>query len=237
MQVGSRAIAVRPDRPWAKLNEDANGIVYAATGWVPGAYLQALTAAEALQVLDDSCAMAGQDVCFVSADLGVKDCATGYGCWPAHAESRPPIRNARDVLKALARGAFVGRPFQYAAAVRGESGVRHLLGIVVARDAVGDNVTISKLLPEPFDTDRQEFMAQRLDTRAMHQPRRGAAPDGWRRSRPAASGSRRSSAWPPPFSARRTPVSSRGRKCSWMAEPLPVWYSSRRSGLGGVAKL
>ncbi len=43
------------------------------------------------------------------------------------------IRRGTDVLKALALGAkfvFVGRPFQYAAAVAGESGVRHALRIL-----------------------------------------------------------------------------------------------------------
>jgi len=43
------------------------------------------------------------------------------------------IRRGTDVLKALALGAkfvFVGRPFQYAAAVAGEAGVRHALRIL-----------------------------------------------------------------------------------------------------------
>jgi L-lactate dehydrogenase (cytochrome) len=43
------------------------------------------------------------------------------------------IRRGTDVLKALALGAkmvFVGRPFQYAAAVAGEPGVRHALQIL-----------------------------------------------------------------------------------------------------------
>ena len=43
------------------------------------------------------------------------------------------IRRGTDVLKALALGArmvFVGRPFQYAAAVAGEAGVRHALQIL-----------------------------------------------------------------------------------------------------------
>ncbi len=43
------------------------------------------------------------------------------------------IRRGTDVLKALALGAkfvFVGRPFQYAAAVAGENGVRHALQIL-----------------------------------------------------------------------------------------------------------
>lgn len=50
------------------------------------------------------------------------------------------IRRGTDVLKALALGAkfvFVGRPFNYAAAVAGEAGVRHairLLAVEVQRD-------------------------------------------------------------------------------------------------------
>jgi L-lactate dehydrogenase (cytochrome) len=43
------------------------------------------------------------------------------------------IRRGTDVLKALALGArfvFVGRPFAYAAAVAGEAGVRHAIGIL-----------------------------------------------------------------------------------------------------------
>jgi L-lactate dehydrogenase (cytochrome) len=43
------------------------------------------------------------------------------------------IRRGTDVLKALALGArfvFVGRPFNYAAAVAGEEGVRHAIRIL-----------------------------------------------------------------------------------------------------------
>jgi len=43
------------------------------------------------------------------------------------------IRRGADVLKALALGAkfaFVGRPFGYAAALAGEAGVRHAIGIL-----------------------------------------------------------------------------------------------------------
>ena len=43
------------------------------------------------------------------------------------------IRRGTDVLKAIALGAkfvFVGRPFAYAAAVAGEAGVRHAIGIL-----------------------------------------------------------------------------------------------------------
>lgn len=43
------------------------------------------------------------------------------------------IRRGNDVLKALALGArfvFVGRPFNYAAAVAGEAGVQHAIGIL-----------------------------------------------------------------------------------------------------------
>ncbi|ARP84317.1 alpha-hydroxy-acid oxidizing enzyme [Bordetella genomosp. 8] len=45
------------------------------------------------------------------------------------------FRRGSDVLKALALGArmaFVGRPFNYAAAVAGESGVRHAIGLLRA---------------------------------------------------------------------------------------------------------
>ena len=43
------------------------------------------------------------------------------------------VRRGSDVLKALALGAkfvFVGRPFNYAAAVGGEAGVRHAIQIL-----------------------------------------------------------------------------------------------------------
>ncbi len=43
------------------------------------------------------------------------------------------IRRGTDVLKALALGAkfvFVGRPFNYAAAIAGEAGVRHAIDIL-----------------------------------------------------------------------------------------------------------
>ncbi len=43
------------------------------------------------------------------------------------------IRRGNDVLKALALGArfvFVGRPFNYAAAIAGAPGVRHAIGIL-----------------------------------------------------------------------------------------------------------
>jgi L-lactate dehydrogenase (cytochrome) len=43
------------------------------------------------------------------------------------------IRRGTDVLKALALGAqfvFVGRPFLYAAAIGGEAGVRHGIGLL-----------------------------------------------------------------------------------------------------------
>jgi L-lactate dehydrogenase (cytochrome) len=43
------------------------------------------------------------------------------------------IRRGTDVLKALALGAqfvFVGRPFNYAAAIAGEAGVRHAIGLL-----------------------------------------------------------------------------------------------------------
>ena len=36
------------------------------------------------------------------------------------------------------------------------------LSKALSRDAIADNVTINNLLPERFDTPRQEFMAQRL---------------------------------------------------------------------------
>ena len=36
------------------------------------------------------------------------------------------------------------------------------LSKAIARDVVADNVTINNLLPERFDTPRQEFMAQRM---------------------------------------------------------------------------
>jgi L-lactate dehydrogenase (cytochrome) len=43
------------------------------------------------------------------------------------------IRRGNDVLKAMALGAkfvFVGRPFNYAASVAGEAGVRHAIQIL-----------------------------------------------------------------------------------------------------------
>jgi L-lactate dehydrogenase (cytochrome) len=43
------------------------------------------------------------------------------------------VRRGNDVLKALALGArfvFVGRPFLYAAAVGGEAGVQHGIGLL-----------------------------------------------------------------------------------------------------------
>ncbi|HEY9270429.1 alpha-hydroxy-acid oxidizing protein, partial [Achromobacter sp.] len=45
------------------------------------------------------------------------------------------VRRGTDVLKALALGAsfvFVGRPFNYAAAVGGEAGVSHAIGLLRA---------------------------------------------------------------------------------------------------------
>ncbi len=36
------------------------------------------------------------------------------------------------------------------------------LSKALARDAISDNVTLNNLLPERFDTPRQEFMAQRM---------------------------------------------------------------------------
>jgi L-lactate dehydrogenase (cytochrome) len=45
------------------------------------------------------------------------------------------VRRGGDVLKALALGArfvFVGRPFNYAAAVGGEAGVSHAIGLLRA---------------------------------------------------------------------------------------------------------
>nr|MBP6707156.1 alpha-hydroxy-acid oxidizing protein [Achromobacter sp.] len=45
------------------------------------------------------------------------------------------VRRGTDVLKALALGArcvFVGRPFNYAAAVGGEAGVAHAIGLLRA---------------------------------------------------------------------------------------------------------
>ncbi|RKE23858.1 L-lactate dehydrogenase (cytochrome) [Paraburkholderia sp. BL23I1N1] len=53
------------------------------------------------------------------------------------------IRRGSDVLKALALGAafvFLGRPFMYAAAVAGESGVRH--AITLLRDEVDRNMAM-----------------------------------------------------------------------------------------------
>ncbi len=53
------------------------------------------------------------------------------------------IRRGSDVLKALALGAkfaFVGRPFNYAAAVGGEAGVRHGIGLL--RDEVSRNMAM-----------------------------------------------------------------------------------------------
>ncbi|KAG1239178.1 hypothetical protein G6F68_018693 [Rhizopus microsporus] len=44
------------------------------------------------------------------------------------------VRRGADVLKAMALGArcvFVGRPFNYAAAVAGQRGVAHAIGLIV----------------------------------------------------------------------------------------------------------
>ncbi|MNJ69134.1 L-lactate dehydrogenase [cytochrome] [compost metagenome] len=44
------------------------------------------------------------------------------------------VRRGSDVLKAMALGArcvFVGRPFNYAAAVAGQRGVAHAIGLIV----------------------------------------------------------------------------------------------------------
>lgn len=53
------------------------------------------------------------------------------------------IRRGADVLKALALGArfvFFGRPFMYAAAVGGTTGVRHAIGLL--RDEVDRNLAM-----------------------------------------------------------------------------------------------
>jgi L-lactate dehydrogenase (cytochrome) len=53
------------------------------------------------------------------------------------------VRRGADVLKALALGAkmvFAGRPFMYAAAVGGEEGVRHAIGLL--RDEVDRNMAM-----------------------------------------------------------------------------------------------
>ena len=80
--------------------------------------------------------------------------ATVCGAVPVMMDSG--IRRGTDVLKALALGAkfvFVGRPFNYAAAVAGEAGVRHAIGILaseVERDM--GLLGISRL--EELTTDR-----------------------------------------------------------------------------------
>ncbi|WP_213308552.1 alpha-hydroxy acid oxidase [Paraburkholderia sacchari] len=79
-------------------------------------------AVEPLQVLPEICAAVGDDL-VVMMDSGV--------------------RRGADVLKALALGArfvFVGRPFMYAAAVGGEAGVRHAIGLL--RDEVDRNMAM-----------------------------------------------------------------------------------------------
>ena len=53
------------------------------------------------------------------------------------------FRRGSDVLKALALGArmvLVGRPFNYAAAVAGEAGVAHAIGLL--RDEVDRNLAM-----------------------------------------------------------------------------------------------
>ena len=65
------------------------------------------------------------------------------------------IRRGTDVLKALALGAkfvFAGRPFLYAAAIGGEAGVRHAIGLLseeVDRDlALMGRRRIDEIRPE-----------------------------------------------------------------------------------------
>jgi L-lactate dehydrogenase (cytochrome) len=53
------------------------------------------------------------------------------------------VRRGTDVLKALALGAqfvFLGRPFLYAAAVAGEHGVRHAVGLL--QDEIDRNMAL-----------------------------------------------------------------------------------------------
>jgi len=53
------------------------------------------------------------------------------------------FRRGSDVLKAIALGArmvLVGRPFNYAAAVAGEAGVQHAIGLL--RDEVDRNLAM-----------------------------------------------------------------------------------------------
>lgn len=77
LRTGFGAIPVRTERAWTKIAEDAAGITLGATGRISSSYLQALTGANALHVLDDSCSLAAQDVCLMSLDVGVEGLHNG----------------------------------------------------------------------------------------------------------------------------------------------------------------
>jgi L-lactate dehydrogenase (cytochrome) len=78
------------------------------------------------------------------------------------------VRRGTDVLKAVALGAkmvFVGRPFNYAAAVGGEAGVAHAIKLIseeVFRNMglLGvtsiEEVTRATLYPQPFNSDKPQ---------------------------------------------------------------------------------
>lgn len=69
------------------------------------------------------------------------DVVDAVGDWPVMVDSG--FRRGSDVLKALALGArmvFVGRPFNYAAAVAGQAGVAHAIGLL--RDEVDRNMAM-----------------------------------------------------------------------------------------------
>ena len=73
------------------------------------------------------------------------------------------VRRGTDVLKALALGAqfvFIGRPFLYAAAIAGESGVRHAIKLLkdeVDRDMALLGITTLAEMRRELLTDARGF--------------------------------------------------------------------------------
>ncbi len=91
----------------------------------------------------------------------------------------------------------------------------------LAPDVALDNATLNNLLPERFDTARQEFMAQRLvdhgiDDAGARQRIADTMP-ARRFRRPAEFGAACA------FSAATLPASSPARTCRWTSGPAPAW--------------